>query len=167
MDVGILWTWLWFQAHPLLAVWLWANTVYCPNSVVLSAWGIMSALPSREGQWMQWLRLCTTLTFNRLPLRSSLCCLSSCVLWWVFWPLVSSFKKWEEINNIYFIGFLSFPGGSVVKNLLMQETWVQSLGQKDPLKKEMATCFNILAWEIPWMEESGGARVHGDAKSQT
>ena len=36
----------------------------------------------------------------------------------------------------------------------MQETWVQSLGQEDPLEKEMATHSNILAWEIP-AEESG------------
>ena len=34
--------------------------------------------------------------------------------------------------------------------------WVQSLGQEDPLKKEMATHFNILAWAIPWTEELGG-----------
>ena len=38
----------------------------------------------------------------------------------------------------------------------MQETWVQSLGQKDPLEKEIATHPNILAWEIPWTEEPGG-----------
>ena len=38
----------------------------------------------------------------------------------------------------------------------MQETWVQSLGQEDPLKKEMATSSSILAKEIPWTEESGG-----------
>ena len=31
----------------------------------------------------------------------------------------------------------------------MQETWVWSLGQEDPLEKEMATHFSILAWEIP------------------
>ena len=37
-----------------------------------------------------------------------------------------------------------------------QETWVQSLGQEDPLEWEMATCSNILAWEIPWTEEPGG-----------
>ena len=44
-----------------------------------------------------------------------------------------------------------------VKNLLaIQETWVQFLGQKDPLEKEMATHSSILAWKIPWMEESGG-----------
>ena len=35
----------------------------------------------------------------------------------------------------------------------MQETWVQSLGQKDLLEKEMETHFSILAWETPWTEE--------------
>ena len=34
--------------------------------------------------------------------------------------------------------------------------WVRSLGQKDPLKKEVATLSRILAWEIPWTEEPGG-----------
>ena len=43
-----------------------------------------------------------------------------------------------------------------VKNLLeMQEAWVQSLGQEDPLEKEMATHSSILAWETPWTEEPG------------
>ena len=37
----------------------------------------------------------------------------------------------------------------------MQETWVQSLGQEDPLEKEMATHSSIFAWKIPWAEESG------------
>ena len=37
----------------------------------------------------------------------------------------------------------------------MWETWVQSLGQEDPLEKEMATHSSILAWGIPWMEEPG------------
>ena len=37
----------------------------------------------------------------------------------------------------------------------MQEHWVQFLGQKDPLEKEMATHSIIVAWEIPWTEESG------------
>ena len=45
----------------------------------------------------------------------------------------------------------------MVKNLpAMQETWVQSLGQEDPLEKKMATHFSILAWENPWTEEPGG-----------
>ena len=45
----------------------------------------------------------------------------------------------------------------------MQETWVRSLGQEDPLEKEMATHSSILSWRIPWTE----ATVHGVAKSWT
>ena len=45
----------------------------------------------------------------------------------------------------------------MVKNLpAMQDTWVQSLGREDLPEKEMATDSRILAWEIPWTEESGG-----------
>ena len=50
----------------------------------------------------------------------------------------------------------------MVKNLpAKQETWVQSLGQEDPLEKGMATHSSILAWEIPWTEEPGGLRSMG------
>ena len=57
----------------------------------------------------------------------------------------------------------------MVKNLLaMQETWVQSLGRKDLLEKEMATHSSILAWEIPWTEEPGGLHSPwGHKKSDT
>ena len=40
----------------------------------------------------------------------------------------------------------------------MQETWVQSLGGKDPLEKEIVTYSSILAWEIPWTGEPGGVQ---------
>ena len=43
----------------------------------------------------------------------------------------------------------------------MQETWAQSLGQEDPLEKEMATHSGILAWKIPWTEELGGLQSMG------
>ena len=43
----------------------------------------------------------------------------------------------------------------------MQETQVQSLSQEDPLEKEMANCSSILAWEIPWTEETGGLQSTG------
>ena len=49
----------------------------------------------------------------------------------------------------------------------MQETWVRSLGQEDPLEKETATHSSILAWRIPWIEEPGLAAVHRTAKSWT
>ena len=44
----------------------------------------------------------------------------------------------------------------------MQEVQVHSLGQEDPLGKEMAIHSSILAWEIPWTEEPGG--LHGVTK---
>ena len=55
----------------------------------------------------------------------------------------------------------------MVKNLpAMQETWVQSLGQEDPLEKGMATHFSILVWKIPWAQEPGGLQSMG-SHSQT
>ena len=45
----------------------------------------------------------------------------------------------------------------MVKNShAMQNTWVQSLGRKDPVEEETATHSSILAWRIPWTEEPGG-----------
>ena len=43
----------------------------------------------------------------------------------------------------------------------MWETWIQSLGQEDPLEKEMATHSNILAQETQWTEEPGGLQSIG------
>ena len=49
-----------------------------------------------------------------------------------------------------------------VKNLLaMQETWVQSLGQEDPLEKGMAIHSSVLDWGIPWTEKPGGLQSMG------
>ena len=69
---------------------------------------------------------------------------------------------------------MDIPGSEVVKNLpakkkkriclLMQETqetWAQSLGQEDPLEKEMDTHSSILVWRIPWTEEPGGLQSMG------
>ena len=54
----------------------------------------------------------------------------------------------------------------VKKNLpAMQETWVQSVGWKDPLEKGVATHSSILAWRIPWTGEPGGLQVHGVVNS--
>ena len=53
----------------------------------------------------------------------------------------------------------------MVKKLpAMQETQLQSLGQKDPLKKGMATHSSILAWRIPWTEEPGGLQSKGSQR---
>ena len=57
--------------------------------------------------------------------------------WWCS-PLLWAFLLPQSVNHL--------PA--------MQETWVQSLGKEDFLEKEMATYPSILAWEIPWTEES-------------
>ena len=62
----------------------------------------------------------------------------------------------EEWENNLSVGETEMVAQSVKNPPAMQETWVQSLGQEDPLEKEMATHFTLLAWEIPWIEESGG-----------
>ena len=62
---------------------------------------------------------------------------------------------------------LGFLGGSEDNLHAMQETCVPSLGQEAKLEDEMATHSSILAWRIPWREESGGAKVHEVAKSPT
>ena len=50
----------------------------------------------------------------------------------------------------------------MVKNLpAMQETWVRSLDQEDPLEKGMAICSSILAWRIPWTEDTGELQPMG------
>ena len=52
-----------------------------------------------------------------------------------------------------------------VKNLpAMQETWVLSLSQEEPLEKGMATLSSILAWEIPWTEEPGALQSMGSQR---
>ena len=54
---------------------------------------------------------------------------------------------------------MGFPWSLVVQTVkclsTMQETWVRSLGQKDPLEKEMAIHSSTIAWKIPWTEEPG------------
>ena len=53
----------------------------------------------------------------------------------------------------------------MVKSLpAMQETWVRSLGQVDPLEKEMATHSSTLNWKIPWMEEPGRLQSMGSQR---
>ena len=52
-------------------------------------------------------------------------------------------------------------------HLPMQETWVRSLGRKDPMEKEMSTHASILAWKIPWTEEPGRLQSMGSQKDET
>ena len=76
------------------------------------------------------------------------CCLTSTKLIMAISFLV--FRHTRYVNCASLVAQL-------VKNLpAMQEMWVQSLGQEDPLEKEMEIHSSILAWEIPWTEKPCG-----------
>ena len=60
-----------------------------------------------------------------------------------------------------------FTVAQMVKSLpAMQESQVQYLSQEDPLENEMASHSSTFAWRILWIEEPGGATMHGVTKSQ-
>ena len=90
------------------------------------------------------------------------------VLWWVLYPCYSIYFSQQLCELDVSICILGFPGTLVaqrVKHLpAMQETWVRSLSQEDPLVKEMATHSSILAWRIPWTEEPGGLQSTGSQR---
>ena len=73
------------------------------------------------------------------------------------------------IYIMYVYIYIYTPGCSEVKASAHDagETWVQSLGRKDPLEKEMATHSSILAWGIPWTEEPSGLESMGCKESDT
>ena len=62
------------------------------------------------------------------------------------------------------LGYTCAPWTSQSQVPAMQETWVQSLGQEDPLEKEMASHPSIQNWRVPWTVQ---AIVHGIAKSRS
>ena len=70
-----------------------------------------------------------------------------------------------DINNLKLTTHKEAPIVSTVKNPpAMQEMWVWSLVQEDPLEKKMAILSSILDWEIPWTEEPGGLQSMGSQK---
>ena len=79
----------------------------------------------------------------------------------------------EQLLNTNVINFPIFVSkhlwASLVAQMVkclpaMRETWVQSLGQEDPLKKEKATHSSTLAWRIPWTEQPGGLQSMGSQR---
>ena len=71
-------------------------------------------------------------------------------------------------NSISYYAIWASPVALQVKNLPamqeLQESGVRSLGQEDPLEKEMATYSSILAWRISWTEKPGGLQYMGSRR---
>ena len=66
---------------------------------------------------------------------------------------------------MWFLWWLSSKESTAL--VAVHETWVQSLGWEDPLVEGMATHSSILAWRIPWTEETGGVTVLGGTQIWT
>ena len=85
--------------------------------------------------------------------------------------MVSPLSQSKELDTSVPSIYGGVPSSSAVKHppaiQEMQETQVRSLGQEDPLEKEMATHSSILVWKIPWTEEPRGLQSIGSQKSQT
>ena len=69
-----------------------------------------------------------------------------------------------ENREVIFVTKTSLVAQTVKRLPKMREIWIQSLGQKDPLEKEMATHSSTLAWKIPWTEEPGGLQTMGSQR---
>ena len=72
----------------------------------------------------------------------------------------------QKKHNIH-LTWTSLAAQTVKNQWAMQETRVRSLGQEDPLEKEMATHSSVLAWRIPWTEEPGGYSPWGHKELDT
>ena len=74
---------------------------------------------------------------------------------------------WQVSGDTIPFGRASLVAQRLKCLLAMRETRVRSLGQEDPLEKEIATHSSILAWRIPWMEEPGGLQSTGSQSEMT
>ena len=79
----------------------------------------------------------------------------------IYFPL-KNFFFFNDHRSGY--GWASLVAQRLKRLPAMRETWVQSLGQNDPLEKEMATHSSTLAWRIPWTEEPGRLQSTGSQR---
>ena len=81
--------------------------------------------------------------------------------WWAAVHGVA--KSQTQLSNEH-IAYASLVAQTVKRLPAMQETQVRSLGQEDPLEKEMAIHSSTLAWKILWVEEPGGLQSTGSQR---
>ena len=72
----------------------------------------------------------------------------------------------KTVWYMYTMEYYSAIKRSVVGSFVVMQMWVLSLSEEDPLERELATHFSILAWEIPWTEKPGGLQSTGSHRQQ-
>ena len=139
---------------------LWELVVLQGGLVCCSPWGWKE--PDRI-EWLNWTKLflqknskilCASLEGIQSPASGLHCCFLTL-------PPLSPHPLPFLISNCLYLPFQTWASQvAQMVNCLpaMWETWVRSLGRKDPLEKEMATHSSTVAWEVPWTEEPG--RLH-------
>ena len=106
----------------------------------------------------------TCISANTLMFFVSLFCLCFPFGWWL---ADGSVVRISWGKRRFGEGTRGFPCGSAVKSLpAIQVMRVRSLGQEDPLEKEMAAQPSVLAWRIPWTEEPGSLRSMGSQRDR-
>ena len=80
------------------------------------------------------------------------------------WLQQQKVKEDHTFSSSFYVRWASLVAQRLKRLPSMQETWGWSLGQENPLEKEMATHSSILAWRIPWMEEPGGLQSTGSQR---
>ena len=98
------------------------------------------------------------------------CCVFGICYFSISYLLCYFFPEERPIGLIYrlicsvFVTVASLVTQTVKNPPAVQETWVRSLGQEDPLEKSMAPLSSVLAWRIPWAEGPGGLQFMGSQK---
>ena len=153
----IWWTWVWVSSGS----WWWTG-----KPGVLQSMGLQRV----RHDWVNWTELDWTIIFKIKMLSKVITpWLNFClILLWIkgvgitcspgIFNCISGYRKdefWaQRVSDLLWWTWRSLV--SLVAQMAIQKTQVLSLGQKHPLKKGIATHSSILAWRIPWTEESGG-----------
>ena len=84
-------------------------------------------------------------------------------------PTLGSPLQWRLLTPVSFVSVQRHSRASLLAQMVknppvMQETWVQSLDEEDPLEKEKTTYSSVLAWRIPWTEQPGRLQSMGSQR---
>ena len=140
---------IWAHSVPLVQSFLYASI----SSLVFHVKGLQSLIPKVYLSSKNFMTSCIWLKAEQHIFK-----------WFFLFKLCLLYK--EIIQHLLLISYYRASlVAQMVKNLpAMWETWVRSLGWEDPPEEGMATHSSLLAWRIPWTQESGGLQSMGSPR---